>query len=418
MAKNDRLDAVRRVRSLNDLTEITALVRKDLNNSIQALKNLTPAKRSIRSLAAQRLGFQALAANEEDAIELLPGRFKRISTKGRKSKVDALQVKLDKFVAPPAAKIQKNLKIVQELHDNAKELDALEAMLEQTFRSAKNHPAALKAVRALRVEVDGIVHNALELLNTIAAKHIPDQLQDLRDRVVEYLLDTIDASRYEDIGYSEYVTLPDSNTVQFSVYIDLDELKNDRGYVFDEYFIVLTALVDVRTKSMEMYVNSMPDFRVPGKYPLGQAVTSQSNLEQRISMLLAHNDLITTMDRSPMPISGADAQAKFGSIKGVIGVEVKDDSLMVQVAKQDKAANTRIASEVTSLLNGVMRRKKDSSISWKETTVGGKKYLKFILYFKPGSAPKSLNTGKMNELIDLFDLSKGQQDALRRSLLD
>lgn len=404
MFKKDRLDRIRRVRSVNDVLEIVGEIRKESENSIGAIGGLGV------SLSA--------TGDEEIKITHAPGKTRKIKTSSRRSKTSFTgQVK--NYKAPPKANIEKHVAVLDSLYDNARELDAIEATLKQSFAGIKSQGEALKGVRALKKTVDASIQKALTALNTVAMKHFPEEMIELRDQLTSFLIDNIPEKQYDDMGFLEYANLGDRpGEIVFSVYVELENLRNNNGFVFDEYFIILTGVVNSRGQ-IAYYVNALPDFRTPGKYARGTQIMSERDMEHRVSQLLAHNDIITDLDRAPMPLHDDDAKTKgFANIKGVKSVKVADDALYLEVAKADARTDNNIAKETILLLNQVMRRKKDANISWKPVSKGGKRYLKFILYFKPGSAPKNLNLAKLNEIADIFELNDVQLRNLRRSLLD
>lgn len=407
MAHNeDRFERIRKVRSLRDLTDILASVEKDITAGVSA--------------AARLRANQVATAADETYVIGEPGRVRRIGTKTKTRKID-FSAKIAGFKAPSKASMEKHAKLLQGMYDNAKELDAIEAMLRTSFNGIKAQKAAIDAIVRLRKEVDTSLHSALETLNDVAAKHIPKEMESLRDQAVAWLLDNLPADQYEDLGHMEYVTVGDNpGEVSFSVYIEISMLKNSHGYVFDEYFITLTGVVNAKG-GIAYFVNALPDFKVPGKFPVGKQVTSESAMTQRISMLLAHNDVAPHIDKAPLPLHDSkDAASQgFTAIKGVKSAMVKDDALYLEIpATASAQGQKRIVSETVQLLNLAMRRKKDAAISHKKVTKGGKTYLKFILVFKPGATPTSVNTSRLNEISHILDLDDNQMRSLRRSMLD
>lgn len=403
--KEDRFERIRKVRSLKDLTEILSGVKKEI---------------TLNGVTASRLKATVATAADETYTLGQPGRVRKIGTKTRTKRID-FSAKISGFKAPSKASMEKHSKLLQGLYDNAKELDAIEAMLRSQFPGIKAQKAAIDAIEALREEVDSSLHTALEALNTVASKHIPKEMESLRDRAVAWLIDNLPENQYEDIGYMEYATVGDQpGEVSFSVYIEISMLKNGHGYVFDEYFITLTGVVNAKG-GIAYFVNALPDFKVPGKFPLGKQVDSESAMTQRISMLLAHNDVAPHLDKAPLPLHDAeDAASKgFTAIRGVKGAQVKDDALYLEIASTTNAAQQKkIVSETSQLLNLAMRRKKDAAISHKKVTKGAKTFLKFILVFKPGTTPTSVNAARLSEISHILDLTPDQMRKLRTSMLD
>lgn len=406
MAKQDRLEKIRKVRSLNDVLDIIKELTKEVTEDGKIVKRM----------------FTSLSARKDEEITIRhtgPAvKPKRITTR-RSASPGNFGVKIKDFKVPPKGAIEKHVDVLQRLYDNAKELDAVEAMLRQAFSGVKNQNTALRGVQALQAEVDRSIETALSALNKVATKHFPTEMNELRDQLTGFLLDNIEENQYKDMGFLEYASLGAKGEILFSVYVEIKDLKNDNGYVFDEYFIILTGVVD-KTGNISYYINALPDFRVPGKYQLGKEIENVQQMEHQAAMLLAHNDVITHLDRKPMPISKDDAKTKgFQNIPGVAGVEVKDDSLYIQLAKEDPRTISNVVTTTMALLNQALGRKRDTSISWKRVTRGSKKYIKFILYFKPDAkTSNSLNVNKMKEIQHIFDLDDATLQKLRRSMLD
>jgi hypothetical protein len=407
MAKKDRLEKIRKVRSLNDILDIIKDITKDVNSDGNVVKNL------FTSLSARRGG-----QDEEITIQHTAKRPTRVSTRSKPSGGD-LGIQIKDFKAPPKSAIEKHVQVLTRLYDNAKELDAVEAMLRQTFSGVKHQGTALNAVKALQKEVDNSIHTALTALNKVATKHFPTEMEKLRDQLTAFLLDNIPENLYDDMAFLEYASLGDNGEIIFSVYVEIKNLKNGKGYVFDEYFIILTGVVNVKG-NISYYINALPDFRVPGKYQLGKQITNAAQMEIQASMLLNHNDVVTDMDRRPLPLSKKDASTRgFGNVPGAGEVEVKDDALYVQILKDDNRTVTNIIKSTMALLNGALGRKRDTSISYKRVTRNGKKWVKFILYFKPdANSANSLNRNKFNEIKDTLDLDDATAERLRRAMLD
>lgn len=402
MSKKDRQDRIRKVRSVNDVLDIVSELEKEISADTKTVKKL------LVSVSSEEIRIDHAA----------PGRTRKISTKSRRTG-RTFTGTVKNFKSPSKGEIEKHAKVLQRLYDNAKELDSTEAMLRQSFAGIKNQPDALKAVQNLRKTVDASINTALTALNRVATKHFPSEMEDLRDQLTSFLLDSIPEKNYKDMSFLEYVSLGERSEIVFSVYVELEQLINSAGYTFDEYFIVLTGVVNSKG-DIAYYVNALPEFRVPGKYPLGRQIDNERDMERHVGMLLAHNDVATELDRVPLPFQNDDDKTKtFKAIKGVTDAKVVDDSLMLEVPKTaNKLADEKIAKETIALLNQVMRRKKDAAISWKSVVKGSKRYLKFILYFKPGTASKNLNVMKLNEIKDVFDLDEQQMQKLRRGLLD
>jgi hypothetical protein len=124
----------------------------------------------------------------------------------------------------------------------------------------------------------------------------------------------------------------------------------------------LTGLVD-RKGVIHYFLNALPDFKAPGKFNIGQEVRDDDEMFNRMSMLLAHNDVITELERKPMPLTTKSAKEKgFHSIDGVSEVHVVDDTLRVTVLKSKQNKLDEFKVEVRNLLRAVIGRRSKSKV--------------------------------------------------------
>ncbi len=407
----DRLDRIRKVRSLNEVSEIFKSISGDVASHTREVSKLTDSTRRMVAKAAK---------DETLVINRSGRRPQRISTRSPRASGDYAE-SFNAFKAPPSTSIDKHMQIVDALYDNARELDAVEAMLRQSFAGAKAQPSVLKAIASLKKEVNARVHEALSSLNKLAEKHFPDEMKKLRDQLTSLLLDLVPEDQYEDIESIDYAAMNAEGNYELSAYLEIKDLKNNDGYVFEEYCVVLTGVVHPKSHRVTYYLNTMPDFRHPGSYALGKQINNAKEMEHQLRMMLAHNDVVSDLDRKPMPMDTKEAKAKgFKNIRGVGEVTVKDDALFLELntAKSKSPAGQKaIVDQVIPLLNAASGRKKDTAITYTTVNRGGKKLLKFILVFRPGSGAK-FNTSKLANAQQMLELDDRQMKDLRRFLKD
>lgn len=385
-----RLEKIKKARSLNDVLDVIQEISFEFKNSQAVVGRL------IGSLSAE-ISFDA---------------------RGKRPRAKVID---EKFVAPKAAELQKHTAVIEKLYQNVVELDAAEAMVKQAFAGNKKMPAALKAIRELKADVDNSINDAFDALQEIANKHLPSTMTKFVDGVTSYLLDALDTKTYKDIFRQVYVTFDpeDKDLLHFAEYIGLEGLKTSSGYAFDQYYVVVTGVIN-KQGVITYYVNSFPDFKVPGKYPLGKEVGTPEAAIKQVSLLLAHNDFAVTNDKLPMPID--DSQAKntgLTTIKGIQKVSVVDDELIISLdasVTTDKAVN-KIVMDVMARLNMILNSRASKNIfTYKVSTVKGKKTIKFILVPNTDKSTKNMNLEKLEEVSELLNLSDQQKKALRFAL--
>lgn len=322
------------------------------------------------------------------------------------------------FKPPKAAELKKHVDVVNKLYDNVVELDAAEAMVKQSFAGNKKQAAALAAIRDLKRSIDDSINDAFDALGAIATKHVPTKFAKLTDAITSHLLDHLPSTSYKDIFRQLYV-VPDpteSGFFHFCEYIGIDGLKNAQGFEYAAYYIVVTGVVE-KTGVMKFHVNGLPDFKVPGRYPVGREVLDLSGAKKHIDMLLDHNNFVVDHERRPMPIDGDRATtAGFTSLPGVASVKIDDDALIAVLksglsAEQIAQANVEIRARLSSIVG----RKSGTLFQSKLVRNGSKQALKFILVSDVGKK-MNISLQRLDEVSELMGLTDRQKTALRFAL--
>lgn len=384
-----RLDKIKNARSLNDVLDVIKEIAYEFKNSSAIVTNL------VSSLSAE------ISFDHRDT---------------KKSKV----IKDTKFVAPKLSELQKHIEVIHKLYDNVVELDAAEAMVKQSFTGNKKLPAALAAISELKKDIDNNINDAFDALQEIANKHLPSSMEDFIDKITGHIIDTLSSKSYKNIFRQVYVTPDPTNKgfLHFASYIGIEDLKTVKGFAFDQYFIVVTGVIN-KQGDLSYYINSLPDFKVPGKYPLGRNVNSEQEAKKQINMLFAHNNFVVENNRLPMPITD-DRSSTLGltNLANVEKASVKEDELTVVLSPKVKtdAAVQKVLLDILARLNSAVGARKNNKVfSYKIGAIGGKKAIKFILV-PNGEKSTHLNLSKLDEVSDLLSLTDKQKEALRFAL--
>lgn len=399
----NRLEKLRKSRSLNDVVSVIKDIGKDLMSSRRAVQKIEASvkrsskgvqKISISSTPKSKVvrfdhsGFGEKAELEKvESPDVKKAKQAQKAKFAKRPKSEGIEVDA-KYVAPnigSAEKIQNSVDVIHDLHENLVELDASREKIIQQFKGAKNYNLAIKGLNALISEQEEILGKAYDMLEIIAQKHIPEELEEMHEALEDFLTDHLHENQYEEMRQEVYVTVKHTDNkpegavskgpkkikidvknadFAFHCYTIVSGLKNADGYEFEEYCIVLTGLVD-RNRIMHYHLNAMPDFKSPGKFDIGQEVTDEHSMNTRMSLLLAHNDLVTEMERKPMPLNTKSAKEKgFHSIPDVKTVHVVDDTLRVTIEKGKATASNieRIKVEVMSLLKAVIGKRSRSKV--------------------------------------------------------
>lgn len=388
-----RLETIQKARSVAEVLDVVNSIKYDSHNCFAIVKRVIP------SVSAE--------------INIDRSGKSRTVKKARQD---------DTFHMPNMAELRKHSDVVTRLYDNVVDLDSAEALVKQAFQGNKKQPAALKAIQELRKEVDLQVRDAFESLQALAEKHLPESMDKMRDLIVSYLIKRVPAKSYSNMSKDEVYVAPDAadkNSIHMCAYIGLEKLKNNDGYVFDEYYFVLTGVIS-KSGEVQYFLNGLPSFKLPGKYPLGKQIDDPNSVRLRVDLLLHHNNLALQLDKLPMPID-ADKAGKIGihNIRGIEKVDVKDDELLLHFkAGTSEATVNNGIKDVMSRLTALMGMRGKHEYTYKMSTVKGAPVVRMAILPKMDKKdkPVALNLHKLDEMSELFDLTDKQKEALRFAL--
>lgn len=406
--KTEILEALRKSRSIND---IITVVEKIATSIRKHKKSATDLKSS-------------LSAKDEE-IQIDRTAAPTPVRKGRKTESEPSTgvAKIVKFTVPPKDKLIKNSDVVRHLYENVQELEAAEALIKQGFSGAKA-TTALKAIQSLKAEAEAAIQKAFEALGNVAEKHIPTHMSELGDALAVMLKNTLDKASYSKMSREIYV-MPiqqgRKTVYQFAMYYVLENLKNTQGFVFDEYCLIFTGIVD-STGGIQYYLNAVPDFKVPGRYPLGREVDDKKEMLQRARMLLQAINVSLTLSKKALPVDTERARvAGFKKIAHVADVTVDDDSLNVKLAADAKGPRVvnGVIVQVMGLLGAIVG-KSAGKIIYKIKKNGATQVIEFSLIpnrMQDEQAKRSgINKAKLDELQHVLDLDEHEVKALKQLL--
>ena len=246
-------------------------------------------------------------------------------------------------------------------------------------------------------------------------------MKTLITRLIGFVLDTVDPKTYSDITELVYVSTG-KDQLWFSLYLCLQDLKDDKGFTYSEFYIVLTGVV--KDNAITYYLNTLPDFKVPGKYDLGKEVPNEKAALQRIKFLLGANDILSDAERRPMPATKEQLNSKgINKIPYVSSADVKDDAIIVYLKPNIPPSKfNSIVTQIIPLLKSVVGLTSRSKSVFKRKIVkaaGGRTSIHFILTPDLRADDKStllLNLTKLQELQSALDLTPEELTAIKKAL--
>lgn len=404
-----RITKIRNSRSINDLIAVINDIVDDLKSSKKTLSNLMLSTSASKKYDDGEFTIDRTGKNAPRVVKvsLKPSSPSTVKIAGKK---------LKNFVVPSVSSMASHTKVLQDLYANAIELESIDAMIKQSFSTATNYSRTAGALKALRQEVDRLIDNALTVLNKLASKHIPSEMKALSEQLVEFVLDYVDPKTYSQTTQFLYVA-PINGTIQFSFYVSLDDLKDKSGFIYSEYYIVLTGVID-KKGFITYFLNTLPDFKIPGKYDIGENITSEADMLKRIKLLFSVNDVIIEHEKLPIPANtGNLSNYKITSIPGIIKAEVIDNKIVVKTKVTREATINKIIVQLIPLFNrlaGVSHTSK-SIFKYNIRKMADGSVIQFILV-PTEKRDKKINSSKIKDLQKILDLDDKSIERIKLAL--
>lgn len=386
-----RLDAITKARSLNDIKGILASISCDVVSAARVVQRF-------KSVSAEEL--------------VMDGR------EGRKSQKS--HVKTTKFVPPKASELKKHTAILNNLHDNCKELESTLVFIKQAFAGNKKLPAVVASIGELLESANASLTETFKVMGDLAEKHIPSAVQSMVDNITDYLNDAFLKNKLaSDLGLETYVIVDpeDAKAFQFCCYLGLSDLKDSSGYTFKEYYFVLTAKVNAEGQ-YTFALNCFPDFKIPGSYPLGKEIVTPVDAQKRLDFLVGHNNFRIVHEKQTLQEHKAGATAKnIAQLASVDNVSVKNDEIAVRLKSTIKTKNgiDKAITDIMALLNMLVKKSRTSRFVYRTSKSSDRVILTFRLVGDDNKkdTAASINVSKLDDVAEALGLTDAQVKALR-----
>lgn len=339
---------------------------------------------------------------------------------------DISGVKLKNYTAPNAATLSKHADMLHKLHGNEVDLNAAEGMLLHSFAGSAAQKKVLASIKELKKATRAGLDKAFSILNNIGINHMPVEMTTVVAEVSKFITENIGATSYTALHDDMDYVVPADTTefkndeFQFCHYTQLKNLKNDKGFVFEDFFFILTGIVN-KAGVMRFYLSAFPNFIAPGHYPIGKSVANVSEIDKRLHFLMLRNDIATAFEARPLGLSEKDLKAKgFTGIPGVATTIVNKDTLTVKLVKGLTADQIKNVVTTVMPLLSFHAGGRSSLVTNKPRFASGFTYIDFKLVPKvahKGDQQKAIiDEAKLNELQDALGLSQEQLIAVKKAL--
>ncbi len=186
--------------------------------------------------------------------------------------------------------------LLQTLQTQLETLRTLDALLDNSF-----HREALGVrdeLHALQMKVETSIQSLMKQLGSMSKKVRPQFFSQLCAELMRSLRAGLDGC-FRGIFDYHAVTQQESGTL-FSYYVEFIDLTNEaQGYTYPQFYVILSGLQ--RGNRMELFLNTVHQFYVPGAYPLGTQVFDAPTMLDVAAKLLADDNF---QDAVAAPIPG------------------------------------------------------------------------------------------------------------------
>ena len=251
------IDAIRGCRNLNELRRVVVAIEKVITHETTKVESLSVSSGKKR-FSAETFDHAAQNTKAKDTVRSL----------------------INNFVPPDAESVKKHTDTLSRLYERLGELHAISAFIQQSFHGIKGSEEASTAVNTLISNTSLLVNKAFSSLNKLTKDSMPQDILSIREGIVSWVIENIDTTTYADLQKETYVQhVEDQNLWQYTSYIQLENLKNESGFVFKDFNIVFIATIN-NVGHVEYSINTISEFQIPSKLARGKQFSDLTQLKQ------------------------------------------------------------------------------------------------------------------------------------------
>lgn len=421
-----RKEKIRKARNIGELLKIVKTIGGEcealsrvIDSNLKTTKNFEISNLNVKVSKV----LKSTSAGEEDEgirVTHIAGKVRspsqiKIKMNTPSGKKGMFPTEIGNFKHPTSLEVEKTLKPVQELQANIAHLESITSLLTQNFSGLKSRTAAVKQVKALTKEANSLVDKSLNSLNKIAEKSCPAELDKIYVYLEKYVASTLPKQTYSKMYESSYLSkgTTDKDSV-YSKYLELEDLTNASGFKFPEFFFMLTGVV--KGSRLEVYLNTMPDFPVPGSYPLGTRISSYGELEAKVRTLLDSMKILHEIGRRPIP-EFSSKKNPLTKLKFVQSTVIKKDILKVVLKKKlSKADEEKLDSAVLEIMHKALGIRAPLNMVKKASSVGKLPSLEYSFYTNGETSKPGISTTKFEAAADILGLDEAGRQQFKRLL--
>lgn len=289
-------------------------------------------------------------------------------------------------------------------------LDTLSSIDVAIAYDFKKHRGRLSPmVTAIREELEGKRNRALRTLQKAARKNAPTELTAAITTATK-MLGTRLASSYTKMDDYVYATAYGKNGFEFNHYIQIDGLHNPHvEFTYPEYYVVLTARV--LNGKVTLHANTLHEFRSPGSFNVGDALTPDQ-LETVLTALLHADEFISDADGKELQSTPLDVRWFKTPVQSL----TIDKRCIRAEFVGSRAQAAEYAKVLRGELHGALAKQLDGHVFKCRIQAKGKDRWCCSYTAMPVQDPKGLDAYGENVLRNQLNLTNDQITAVRRLL--
>ena len=315
--------------------------------------------------------------------------------------------KIDPIFIRSLKKLQTSFDVVESLQEKADIIDSLEVQVNNLFKGAKGRDGVSKNLLALRRSIESKLEKAYDFLNGLGVKHEPAIFGTITGEIIEQVVAKVTAAKaIEDHDTFIYLTTKDDanghTSLYFTKYLMLSNFRDDTGYVYPEYYIVMTAVVSPAA-TMTMHITTLSKWLIPGKFKLGAAFTNAKTGMSKVETILELENFTDLLSKVPMPVDST--HLKDLPKKYVSKVEVQNDIITVYLNAMPASQLDKAIADIYGALRAILLSKVKGVLRYRVDRHGKNKVLHFSLNLPEGdeARKKMITVDKLRGLSDFLD---------------
>ena len=280
------LEELKNIRSYNDLIKAINLIKVDLDESKETLSKLI----SVSARGDMVIGLDSNKSMLKPQIDtvLLPSK-------------DSI------------ADISEIAETLSKLHGTIENFRVARYIAERDYGNIKTQAKLIQSLDETLVEAEKQIASASKKMSEYAMNHLPVRLKQMFKIVRLYLDERITPDMYSRQTrnaniFPTKVKGKDSLLITMNLRYTNLKLRPDvtnksgmvKNFAYKTFVVVLTASIDVASQKATYYITAMPEFKLPGTYPVGNPV-SEKNVLDVFSKIIKYFNFAIFHDRLPVP---------------------------------------------------------------------------------------------------------------------